>query len=209
MKSSLLFSAYSLTTSLTSSLEGLPWLEEVLSLKNPTPERKILGHARPQIENNLTYQPLKSELNQSILKNTRIYSALEINRNDSTASAFFRCFPNINLITLDLIYVPRAQRGLGIGYHLLEDMTKSHKTQHSVHLILDYANRKAFEKSSNEKLSTRLLKVPTLKNLAKLGFSELTHIGTLKIPGDKNTYPEVVLTKTEAAAPDRIITSLY
>lgn len=198
MKSSLLFSAYSLTTSLTSSVAGLPWVDQILSEANASSERLILGHARPQIEDNLSYLPLREDLSNSLLKSKRIYSAIEVNKNDSTASAFFRCFSKLDLITLDLIYVPKAQRGHGVGYTLLAEMTENHSENHSVHLILDYANRKAFEKSEGEPIEERLLKVPTIRNLNKLGFSNVTHLGSLRIPGDAHTYPEVVLTQDEA-----------
>lgn len=208
MKSSFLFSAYSLTTSLTSSLSGLPWLDDFLSETESLSERKLLGHSRPQIEKNLTYLPLREELASSLFKDKRIYSAIEVNKNDATASAFFRCFPNIDLITLDLIYVPKSHRGNGVGYNLLAEMTESHSENHSVHLILDYANRKAFEGAAGQSLNERLLNVPTLRNLKKLGFSAVTHLGTMKIPGDRHVYPEVVLTKPEAAAPSSVLVSL-
>lgn len=194
--------------SLTSALSGIPWLDDILSQTESTAKRKVLGHARPQIEKNLTYTPLRDEIAASVLKNKRIYSAIELSKNESTASAFFRCFPKIDLITLDLIYVPKAHRGHGVGHSLLSDMAKVHKDQHSVHLILDYANRKAFENSAGESLRERLLKVPTLRNLKKIGFTKLTHLGTMTIPGDRNIYPEVVLTRGDACNHNSIIASL-
>jgi GNAT superfamily N-acetyltransferase len=197
----------SLTTSLI-SLEAVPWLDDLFSKEESTTERKLLGHARPQIERNLTYSPLREELASSLFKNKRIYSAIEVSKNESTASAFFRCFPKLDLITLDLIYVPKVHRGHGIGYNLLAEMTGEHSEQHSVHLILDYANRKAFESSAGESLTARLLKVPTLRNLKKIGFTKVTHLGGMKIPGDHHVYPEVVLTQPDAVSDQAVVASL-
>lgn len=208
MKSSILFSPQELTTSLTSSLGSIPWLEEFLRENLSSSERKILGHSRPQIENNLTYVPLREELAGSLLRNKRIYTAIEVSKNAATASAFFRCFPRLDLITLDLIYVPKAHRGHGIGQKLLAEMTGEHPDQNSVHLILDYANRKAFEQHASEGLAEQILQVPTLRNLKKIGFTQLTHLGEMKIPGDKNIYPEVILTRPEGAKNKKVLVSL-
>lgn len=208
MKSSLLFSAQELSNSLTNSLTNIPWLEEFTKENTAPSKRKIWGHSRPQIEKYLTFLPLRDELTNSLLKKTRIYSVVEYNHKESTASAFYRCFNNLDLITLDLIYVPKSHRGHGIGYKLLTAMTSENKKLHSVHLILDYANRKAFESYKGNNLSEQLLQVPTLRNLKKVGFTQLTHLGSMHIPGDRNTYPEIVLTRPEAADHKTVITSL-
>ncbi len=208
MKSSLLFSAQALSSSLTNTLTNIPWLEEFTKENTAHSERKIWGHSRPQIEKNLTFLPLKDELASSLLKRTRIYSVIEYSHKESTASAFYRSFDNLGLITLDLIYVPKAHRGHGVGYKLLSEMAEENRNQHSVHLILDYANRKAYENYKGNDLAEQLLQVPTLKNLKKVGFTELTHLGQMKIPGDKYIYPEVVLSRQGAISKERILVSL-
>ena len=208
MKSSLLFSAQELSSSLSNALNNIPWIEEFTKEHASHSERKIWGHSRPQIEKNLTFLPLREELARSIFKNTRIYSVIEHSRMNSTASAFYRCFNNLELITLDLIYVPKAHRGHGIGFKLLSEMAAENSSQKSVHLILDYANRKAFENYRGSDLAEQLLHVPTLKNLKKVGFTELTHLGQMKIPGDQHIYPEVVLSRKGAIPKERILASL-
>lgn len=208
MKSSLLISAQELSSSLSNALNNIPWLEEFNTKRPSHTERKIWGHSRPQLEKNLTFTPLREELASSLFKTKRIYSVIEYSHKNSTASAFYRCFNNLDLLTLDLIYVPKAHRGHGIGYKLLSQMAEENTNQNSVHLILDYANRKAFEAHKGHDLAEQLLQVPTLKNLKKVGFTQLTHLGQMRLPGDRNIYPEVVLTRKEAASVEKIIANL-
>jgi hypothetical protein len=158
-------------------------------------EKSIHGHVHDD-ETFMTYPPLREILKLTFgERRERDYWLAEIKQLGFSSRIYYRYVPELKLLMLDWIYIPKSLRRRCISRRLLTKMVEHFPEAERVHLLLSHGNLRAFEEGAERSLDEKTKSAPTIRELTRLGFVSIEYLKIVSFPRDHRLYPEVVMSR--------------